>query len=357
MSGGRPAAAPGRPERAAHASIRGYLYQTALGVERWLGLEEGEYLLCEGDEDLDRLLLGGGGVSEQVKALSGEVNVRDRPVIDSLRQFLLTYHALGRRGEERRFVFTTTARRRLQRTHDLKVDVLGAWHDRDKRDDVVRALKILLPSEKTRDAEALDAALAWLEAEGRWGDFLDRVEWRIGEPDLEGVRRRIAGLLARRDDTRGLPPETLTDRLLAELLEASSRAEPRDRLRGRDDLERFARTVGGELARWATTPRAVKLRELHDELAGLRHLIEDGVAELPEDPSPGKLLTAAYEVVPFDEEGRRRELDFLAGWCDDEKRRGVWLLTGEGGAGKTRLMIEWCQRLAAQGWHAGFLRR
>jgi hypothetical protein len=51
---------PLRPERSAHASIRGYLYQACLGVERWLYLEENEALLCEGDEDLDRLVRGTG---------------------------------------------------------------------------------------------------------------------------------------------------------------------------------------------------------------------------------------------------------------------------------------------------------
>jgi hypothetical protein len=52
------------PKRSAHATLRGYLYQACLGVVRWLDLADGEALLCEGDEDLDRLLRGG-GVSEQ----------------------------------------------------------------------------------------------------------------------------------------------------------------------------------------------------------------------------------------------------------------------------------------------------
>ncbi len=63
-----------RPERSAHAAIRGYLYQTCLGVVRWLDLADDETLVVEGDEDLDRLLRDGtgprqAGVSEQVKDL------------------------------------------------------------------------------------------------------------------------------------------------------------------------------------------------------------------------------------------------------------------------------------------------
>ena len=53
-----------RPERAAHATIRGFLYQTCLGVQRWLELAPEEVLVCEGDEDLDRLIRGG-GISER----------------------------------------------------------------------------------------------------------------------------------------------------------------------------------------------------------------------------------------------------------------------------------------------------
>lgn len=89
----------------------------------------------------------------------------------------------------------------------------------------------------------------------------------------------------------------------------------------------------------------------------VQHLLHDNTAELPKKASPGKLLTAAYEVIPFDDAGRREELDFLTRWCDGDERRSVLLLTGEGGSGKTRLMIEWCRHLRHLGWHAGFLRQ
>lgn len=85
------------PRRSAHASIRGYLYQTCLGVLRWLDLQPNEILLCEGDEDLDRFLLGGGAVSEQVKAYTGGLSITDRVVRDSLRNFLRSYVTLRRR--------------------------------------------------------------------------------------------------------------------------------------------------------------------------------------------------------------------------------------------------------------------
>ena len=108
-----------RPERAAHSTIRGYLSQACLGVQRWLELGPEEVLLCEGDEDLDRRILGGGGVSEQVKASSGSLGLSDRVVRESLRNFLVSYVTLREQGETRRFHFTTTGPARRARGFDL----------------------------------------------------------------------------------------------------------------------------------------------------------------------------------------------------------------------------------------------
>ena len=62
-------------------------------------------------------------------------------------------------------------------------------------------------------------------------------------------------------------------------------------------------------------------------------------------------------MVPFEEAGRERELAELTAWCAADAPASVFLLHGQGGAGKTRLLIEWCRRLRHQGWHAGFLDR
>ena len=59
------------PQRSAHATIRGYVYQAVLAVKHWLALQPGEILLCEGDEDIDRLLLSGERVATQSKDYLG----------------------------------------------------------------------------------------------------------------------------------------------------------------------------------------------------------------------------------------------------------------------------------------------
>jgi hypothetical protein len=68
---------------------------------------------------------------------------------------------------------------------------------------------------------------------------------------------------------------------------------------------------------------------------------------------PGALLRAEYGIVPF--HGRKRETEDLQAWCDDAAPIGIRLYTGAGGMGKSRLLIEQCERLTRQGWRAGFL--
>ena len=44
----------------------------------------------------------------------------------------------------------------------------------------------------------------------------------------------------------------------------------------------------------------------------------------------------------------------MIGWCESGPRIAIRLITGPGGTGKTRLMLEVCDRLPRT-WRAGFL--
>ena len=68
------------------------------------------------------------------------------------------------------------------------------------------------------------------------------------------------------------------------------------------------------------------------------------------------LLQAEYAVVPFHEQ-RRAEVERLLAWCEEGAALAVRLITGPGGTGKTRLMIELCAAAGRRGWRAGFLHR
>ncbi|MHC4357022.1 MAG: tetratricopeptide repeat protein, partial [Planctomycetota bacterium] len=102
-------------------------------------------------------------------------------------------------------------------------------------------------------------------------------------------------------------------------------------------------------------------------LGFLRQHLEPGDRKTPEDflltniwdkpkvTNPGTLLNARYEVVEFMKEVREREMADLTAWCEDGEATEVRLFFGPGGAGKTRLFIEYCRQLRDDGWYAGFL--
>jgi len=362
------------PRRSAHASIRGYLYQALLGVERWLELGSGEgpggaadALLCEGDEDLDRVIRGEGDgrariqTSEQVKDYSGSLGISDRVVRETLARFVVHWVDLRRRDDGRCFLFTTTAPRRAPREG---IDLLAIWSDPDRRpeaiDGVRRWTRFLAAGTSGGGegaAEDLEEALHWLDAQDVWDAFFEAVDWGFGAPDLHSTRSKVAGLLGARD----VPPplrETLTDRLLSRVLDASIQDDPEDRVLTAGDLDDLLELTEKELLDWTKTDEAVQLRQTFDEEKALRLLLSPGRGELSAGtPPPSELLTACYEVVPFEETGREHELAELTAWCAADAPASVFLLHGQGGTGKTRLLIEWCRRLRHQGWHAGFLDR
>ena len=67
---------------------------------------------------------------------------------------------------------------------------------------------------------------------------------------------------------------------------------------------------------------------------------------------PTLLLLPEYGIVPF--AGRDGDLETLEEWCLNGTAPALRLITGAGGAGKTRLAAEACVRMAGQGWQGGF---
>lgn len=68
--------------------------------------------------------------------------------------------------------------------------------------------------------------------------------------------------------------------------------------------------------------------------------------------SPASLLRPDAETIAF--HGRAEQLQQLTEWCDGGGL-GVWLLTGPGGAGKTRLARQLAHTLEGKGWITGTL--
>lgn len=118
------------------------------------------------------------------------------------------------------------------------------------------------------------------------------------------------------------------------------------------ELERqFQRHVVTRLARLDTIPeetaQAIQALTPVAMLTNPRRLWNGKM--LPES----SLLRAEFATVPF--HGRGNTMEELDDWCTRWPDAAFRLYTGAGGMGKTRLMIEACDRMRSRGWHAGFL--
>ena len=83
-------------------------------------------------------------------------------------------------------------------------------------------------------------------------------------------------------------------------------------------------------------------------------ILAPGTEDLPRLASPANLLNARHQVVPF--HGREELLGALRRWCEGDEGVRARLIHAEGGMGKTRLAIELCKQMDAEGWRVGFLR-
>lgn len=88
---------------------------------------------------------------------------------------------------------------------------------------------------------------------------------------------------------------------------------------------------------------------------GARRLLNSGRLPRPRHSNPGALLNARHAEVPFHGWLRSPELARLHGWCTSDDAVAVTVLHGPGGAGKTRLALELCERMTAEGFVAGLV--
>ncbi|MFG1942133.1 hypothetical protein [Nonomuraea sp. NPDC048826] len=85
----------------------------------------------------------------------------------------------------------------------------------------------------------------------------------------------------------------------------------------------------------------------------LPELLEPVAVQPPEDCPDWSLPAARHAVVPF--VGRKAELAALRTWAAGPEPVSAALVTGPGGAGKSRLAVELGEELAAAGWDTGLL--
>ncbi len=111
--------------------------------------------------------------------------------------------------------------------------------------------------------------------------------------------------------------------------------------------------------RWSRAEQDEKTRADEREVGRGRLGLRTPVVELPADVevSAATVLRPRHAVVGY--VGREQLLADLADWCEREPGNGqpvqLWLVTGGGGYGKTRLAVQACLEAEARGWTAGLL--
>ncbi len=113
----------------------------------------------------------------------------------------------------------------------------------------------------------------------------------------------------------------------------------------------FAGLVGEGVVSLEPVRRHASVSEL-DDAAAL--ILTEPHQPLPPIRADYQLLQAKYGMVPF--VGRDDELAALTQWWQGPQRFGMAVVTGDAGAGKTRLGAQLCRLAAQAGWSAGFAR-
>lgn len=354
--------------RVASASIRGYLAQAYVTVLQWLDLAPNELLLCEGNEDIDRLVLDNSGkpvesIFTQVKDVTSRLSARDSVVRESICNFLLTFHSFHNDGHECAFVFRTTAAWAKQRIDSkdptanaphLTMDVLASWSSlpSDATDGVFESLRrniVSLCSEPPPTRAGVVAAINYLDSNSAWPDFLQSVSWLPEQPDVAETRQSVLARLSQDARTRHLPPEVLASRLLSATLEHSTRLDAKDRVLRPSDIQEYASLTISELREWnAQHPGMSKLLDMLqslDERVGNLEALSDPCENLKKRTVA--VLAELSTHTSFRVHGTMITIERLA---TEEVVKMATLghvaVVGGPGAGKSALMYNVATRLA-----------
>jgi len=349
-----------RDERVADAAVRGFFAQAIRTARQWVGLTPNEVLICEGNEDADRVVLDENGhiraVTEfQFKELADRISIRD--VKETLFNFLVAFHEHDVAGRSCRLIFATPAEIAKQKADDLYlVDVLATWPE-GPTPELVRTIRNMVPAGGS--ASEVEQAIAYLDQSDGWARFIPAVDWRMGESTFAAERIELQAELA----GQGLPtPKILGDRLVIEVLRASSKPDWRERQLTRKMLDAILATTNAELEAWWNDVGASRFA---DGLTALQAQIEELRAELqPEavlrrslEIDRDRLMTgssdsldavfADQEVPGFRRLTIPRNVGIELAHELENKRRVI--LVGPAGAGKTAAAATWADGVRCRG--------
>jgi hypothetical protein len=322
-------------------ALGGYAHQIYATAIAWLRLDQGGVLYVEVAEDYATLVCGEVHLV-QVRRTRAPISLRTKGV----QQVIANLWRMARDNPERsvRSTYLTTSSSARERGSPLPKGVNGleAWGQAATDAEVRQLAALLRGTSLPLDLRAWLGAASPQKVRER---LLSRIIWRLESADTATLKAVFGDLMAARGAVLGLldaEAERAATAVLLKLLEIAS--SPGQRALTDRDLNRLIQDTNFVMVP-AEGQRAARTADL-----GYAPPLSDRTRD---DPAGRLFFFGAADRTEFI--GRGDERDALLEWA----RRGVdfsWtLLTGAGGMGKSRLALEICQALAAEGWDTGFL--
>ena len=359
------------PRRDAFATFAGYVFQVNVTILRWLELAPQDHLELETGEDID-LVQGASGqddkekqrVMEQLKQKGCTVTLRNSDSLEAIANYCR--HLEANPGALLRFRFLTTAAvtkerspwRRPQPAIELWEGIRLGRLPKAERPAALVALRDFLnvcpkPAELSADIwAALERVLADADIE-TFDRIVDTFEWATESGNHEVVEQVIREELQARDpDHSEARAKILYRNLFSFVINLLSRKGQKELTRDllNREMAETSMVLSDHLA--ASTLRSwiayvdAKLEDHESRIEELERRTESFRVTtffVPQRRGGRGILFDFNQTL----RGRRRRLEELTAFAADREAR-IAVLSGRGGVGKTKLLLDWAQGL--EGW-------
>jgi hypothetical protein len=222
------------PKRAATPSIRGYCFQFLCTLQRWIAIEEGEIIWCEGNEDIDRMLADGSLVEEQVKHLARNITDASSEIASTMLNFAQGFAHNHREGYHSYHIFRTTAELGNLKNQDLQCWLSG---EALTQSSISNLMNLIQSSASKKDDESAKEALAYLSTNKLEQQFLESCSWVFSEINYDEMTQKFREDIMLDDRCRDIDPERIAEVAIVRISEVSSCDELSKRCLSRYDFD------------------------------------------------------------------------------------------------------------------------
>lgn|GEM_PF-2262593 len=332
-------------KREAIYSMRGYDWQRWLTVLNWIGLEGGEALWIEWGEDLTKAIQSGDLQTIQAKSSLAPLTLGSKETLQ------LVERAIGRSPGVQTLIWTRAQPGREQQS-PFEDGAINEWRRHQDRLVDGSALRSFLLSSEAASAGFKEVVLR-ADTETKFLELTKRVQWMLGEGDIASLRSKSENALGDRLKAMKVPGAALKRKLLCKLLFdevglISINTDWSDRKLDADRLNRWIASV----VRAVLDSTAIE--NDHRAFSALSDAERRAAFSNTQRSKPFSLAWFVYAERTISFVGRDDEIEILEEFVADSRPVLVQMLGGEAGAGKSRLAMEFMDRLDER-WRTGYL--